>query len=184
MKRAFGCLMGIGFLILAYIFFLMWRGTNPLGVGTGNIGGRSSSVERGSGSGKSSTPSKGSTPSAGARTALSQISANPQKWEGKRVMVSGRVRGNTRYATNRNLYRLTDGNSSLLIVDDKTPPKEYSLRGVAGVVKVVNPPVGKGYAYIVNVKGDPKIDLKWQDVKGFFSGAVGEIKKGVHEATR
>jgi len=176
--------MAIVFVVLAYLFFLSWRGTRSWGTGTGNIGGRSSSVERGNGGNKSGAPAKGSTPSTGARTALSQISANPEKWRGKRVVVSGRVRGNTRYASNRNLYRLTDGTSSLLIVDDKAPPKEYSLRSIGGVVKVVKPPLGKGYAYIVNVKGDPKIDLKWQDVKGFFGGALGEIKKGVHEATR
>ena len=175
MKKAFGCLTMMVFLVLAYFFFLAWRGTGSLGVGSGNIGGQSSSTN----SGARSIPASG-----GKGSALSQISSSPQKWSGKRVTVSGRVRGNTRYATNRNLYRLTDGKSSLLIVDDTTPPKEYALRTISGTVKVVNPPVGKGYAYIVSVKGDPKIDLKWQDVKGFFGGALDEIKKNVHEATR
>ena len=177
MKKAFGCLMGIGFLILACVFFLSWRGMQPLGVETGNISERSSSD---TGSTRStpaaSKPNKGS--------ALSQVAANPQKWNGKRVTVSGRVRGNTRYATNRNLYRLTDGTSTMLIVDDKPPAKELSMRTVTGTVKVVKPPIGDGYAYIVSVKGDPKIDLKWDEVKGFFEEALGEIKKGVHEATR
>lgn len=171
MKKAFGCLMMIVFLILAYFFFQSWRGIKSWGVGTGNISGPSSSAP--------STP--GAT---NKRSALSQVAASPQKWNGKRVTVSGRVRGNTRYASNRNLYRLTDGKSTLLVVDDKAPAKEYSLRSVKGIVKVVKPPVGNGYAYIVSVKGDPKIDLKWDQVKGVVGGAIGEIKKGVHEATR
>lgn len=168
MKKAFGCLMVIGFLILAYFFFLQWRKTSEWGVGTGSIGGRSE-------------PS-GSTPARDSRSALTQVASNPQKWEGKRVTVTGRVRGNTRYASNRNLYRLTDGKSTLLIVDDKTPAKEYSKRSVKGVVKVVKPPIGEGYAYIVSVKGDPKIDLKWQDVSHFFSEKIADIKKGVETA--
>jgi len=174
MRKTFGCLMMIVFLALAYLFFLAWRNTGSLGVGTGSIGGSSSYNN-----GARSTPASG-----GKGSALSQISASPQKWNGKRVTVSGRVRGNTRYATNRNLYRLTDGKSTLLIVDDTTPPKEYALRTISGTVKVVNPPIGNGYAYIVSVKGDPKIDLKWQDVKGFFGEAFDEIKKDVHAATR
>ncbi len=165
--------MMIGFLILAYVFFLAWRNTNSMGVGTGSISGRSGSTNSGA----------RSTPAASKGSALTQISANPQKWNGKRVTVSGRVRGNTRYASNRNLYRLTDGKSSLLIMDDKAPTTEYSMRSVSGIVKVVKPPIGNGYAYIVSVKGDPKIDLKWQDVKGFFGEALGEIKKDIHAAT-
>ena len=163
--------MMIGFLVLAYFFFVTWRGARPLGVGTGSIGGRSSSTS-------------GDPGASNKRSALSQIAANPQKWNGKRVTVSGRVRGNTRYATNRNLYRLTDGTSTMIIVDDKKPASEYSLRSVSGTVKVVKPPIGSGYAYIVSVKGDPKIDLKWQDVKGFFGNAFEEAKKGIHEATQ
>ena len=170
MRKLFGCLMVIVFLVLAYFFFLAWRGTKPLGMGTGNIGGRSGAAP--------------STPAAhGKGSALTQIAANPQKWEGKRVTVSGRVRGNTRYASNRNLYRLTDGKSTLLIVDDKAPAKEYSLRSVKGVVKVVKPPVGKGYAYIVSVKGDPKIDLDWKDVEGFFADKIKDITKDVKITT-
>ena len=170
MRKVFGCLMTIGFLVLMYVFFLAWRGTRPAGVGTGNIGGRSSSA-----TGARSTPA---TPKG---SALSQIASNPRKWNGKRVTISGRVRGNARYATNRNLYRLIDGKSTLLIVDDQTPPKEYSLRSVSGTVRVVKPPIGKGYAYVVSVKGDPKIDLKWPEVKGFFSAAASEMKKGAYQ---
>ena len=176
MKKAFGCLMVIGFVILAYVFFLMWRGTSSLGTGTGSIGGRSGARTE-----------VGSTPSAepdGKGSAISQIASDPQKWQGKRVTVSGRVRGNTRYASNRNLYRLTDGESSLLIVDDKTPPKELDKRSVKGIVKVVKPPVGEGYAYIVSAKGDPKIELSWNDAKGFFSEELEKIKKNVNAATR
>ena len=176
MKKAFGCLMVIGFVILAYVFFVMWRGASPLGVGTGSISER-----------RSARPGTGSTPSAktaGKGSAVSQISSDPQKWKGKRVTVSGRVRGNTRYASNRNLYRLTDGKSSLLVLDDKTPPKELALRSVRGIVKVVKPPVGEGYAYIVSVKGDPKIDLTWKDAQHFFADKFQELKKDVHSATQ
>ncbi len=176
MKKAFGCLIVICFVVLAFLFFIKWRGTSSLGSGTGNIGGRSGAL-----------PETGSTPSlkpANKSSAISQIASNPQKWQGKRVTVSGRVRGNTRYASNRNLYRLTDGESSLLIVDDKTPPKELAQRSVKGTVKVVKPPVGEGYAYIVSAKGDPTIDLTWNDAKGFFSDKFQEIKKDVNAATR
>jgi hypothetical protein len=175
MKKAFGCLMVIGFVILAYVFFVMWRGASPLGVGTGSIGGHSSA-----------RPEAGSTPDAkpaSKGSAISQIASNPQKWKGRRVTVTGRVRGNTRYASNRNLYRLTDGESSLLIVDDKTPPKELAQRSVKGIVKVLKPPVGEGYAYIVSAKGDPKIDLSWNDAKGFFTEEFQKIKKDVNAAT-
>jgi hypothetical protein len=168
--------MVIGFVILAYVFFVMWRGTSPLGVGTGSIGGRSS--ER---------PKAGSTPGAkpaSKDSAISQIAANPQKWKGKRVTITGRVRGNTRYASNRNLYRLTDGKSSLLIVDDQKPPKEYTLRSVKGVVKVVKPPVGEGYAYIVSAKGEPKIDLSWDEAKDSLNEEFQKIKRDVHAATQ
>jgi hypothetical protein len=175
MKKAFGCLMVICFVILAYVFFVMWRGASPLGVGTGSIGGRSSA-----------RPEAGSTPGTkpgGKDSAISQISSDPQKWKGMRVTVSGRVRGNTRYASNRNLYRLTDGKSSLLVVDDKTPPEELAQRSVKGIVKVVKPPVGEGYAYIVSAKGDPKIELSWKDAQGFFSDEFQKIKKNVNAAT-
>jgi hypothetical protein len=176
MRKAFGCLMVIGFLILAYVFFVMWRGASPLGVGTGNIGGRTSA-----------RPEAGSTPGAkpaSKGSAISQIAANPQKWKGKRVTISGRVRGNTRYASNRNLYRLTDGKSSLLVVDDQKPPKEYTLRSVKGIVKVVKPPVGEGYAYIVSAKGDPKIDLSWDEAKDSLNEEFQKIKRDVNAATR
>lgn len=165
--------MVIGFLVLAYLFFVVWRGAIPWGVGTGSIGGRSEQAE--------STPATNSA--SGKGSALTQVATNPQKWEGKTVTVAGRVRGNTRYASNRNLYRLTDGESTLFIVDDKTPPKEYAWRSIKGEVKVLKPPVGDGYAYIVNVKGDPKIDLDWKEVQGFFTERIEDIKKGVGTAT-
>jgi hypothetical protein len=189
MKKAFGCLMVIVFLILAYVFFVLWRRASPLGVGTGSIGRRLGAI---SDSHDWSTPStsKGthntsaSVHSSGGRSALSQIAANPQKWKGRRVTVSGRVRGNTHYASNRNLYRLTDGSSSLLVVDDKTPPKEYALRSVQGIVKVVKPPLGEGYAYIVSAKGEPKLELDWKDAEHFFTDKFNAIKKDVRVTTK
>lgn len=93
------------------------------------------------------------------------------------------MRGYTRYASNRNLYRLTDGKSSLLVLDDQQTPKELDKRIVKGIVKVLKPPVGEGYAYIVSVKGDPKIDLTWQDTKSFFGDKFQELKKDVNSAT-
>ena len=177
MKKAFGCLMVICFLILAYVFFIRWRNTSSLGTGTGSISGRVSSLL-----GKGSTPEAKQGAKSSSST-LAQVAANPQNWKGKRVTVSGRVRGNTRYASNRNLYRLTDGKSSLLVVDDQAAPKEYALRNVKGIVKVLKPPMGEGYAYIVSAKGDPKIELTWNDAKGFFNDKFQDIKDKVNAAT-
>ena len=64
-------------------------------------------------------------------------------------------------------------------MDDKSPPKEYWPRTVSGTVKVVKPPLGKGYAYIVSVKGNPNINLKWQDVSSFFGDKYNAVKKQV-----
>lgn len=179
MRKAVGCLIVIGFVILAYVFFVLWRRTPSLGTSTGSIGQRSSALPTRNGS----TPGAKSHASGGT-TKISQISSHPQQWKGKRVSVSGRVRGNTRYASNRNLYRLTDGDSSLLVVDDQKPPTELALRSVKGIVKVLKPPVGEGYAYIVSAKGDPKIELNWKDAQQFFSHEFQKVKKDVHSATQ
>lgn len=169
MRKALGCLVLIVFLILGYFFLMAWRNYMPQGVGTGNIGGRSEPASR--------QPSQ-------RRSMLRQIAEEPEKFEGKRVTVTGRVRGTARYASNRNLYRLAENDYRLVIVDDKSPPKEYALRTITGVVQVIKPPLGNGYAYIVSVKGDPKIELDWQDVQAFFTEKLGDIKQGVQEATR
>jgi hypothetical protein len=166
MKKLFGAILLLLFLVGAYFFVQSWKGTAPWGVGTGKLAARSG------GSGSASTP-------ASKTSLIRQISDNPQKFVGKRVTVSGRVRGNSKYASNRNTYRITDGQYSLLVVDDKSAPKEYWPRTVSGTVKVVKPPLGKGYAYIVSVKGNPNINLKWQDVSSFFGEKYNAVKKEV-----
>ena len=166
MKKLLGALLLLLFLVGTYFFVLRWKATTSWGVGTGAI------ARRNVNSPVVSTPATKSS-------LIKQISQNPQKFRGKRVHVSGRVRGNSKYASNRNLYRITDGQYSLLVVDDKAAPVEYSQRWIAGTVKVLQPPVGSGYAYIVSVKGNPNIDLKWQDVQKFFGEKFMTVKKGV-----
>lgn len=148
-----------------YFMVKSWKGTPSWGVGTGNI--------NAGGAPDVATPSK---------SLISQISENPRKFVGKRVTISGRVRGNQKYAANRNLYRLTDGNDSLVVIDDKSAPKEYWQRSVSGIVKVVRPPLGAGYAYVVAVKSDPKLELKWADVASFFSDKYQAVKKSIKAA--
>ena len=170
MKKLFGAILMLVFLVGAYFFIKQWSTTTPWGAGTGQIAKRNGSTA-------ASTP-------ATKKSLIKEISQSPQKFEGKRVNISGRVRGNSKYASNRNMYRLTDGQYSLLVIDDKSAPIEYSLRAVAGTVKVVKPPLGNGYAYVVNVKGNPNIDLKWQDVSRFFGEKYGAVKTEVKRATR
>jgi hypothetical protein len=165
MKKLFGAIVLLLFLVGAYLFVKSWKGTAPWGVGTGSLAHRAGTSPE--------TTSEAKT------SLIRRISDNPQQYSGKRVTVSGRVRGNVKYASNRNTYRLTDGQYSLLVVDDKATPKEYWPRTVSGTVKVVKPPLGKGYAYIVSVKGNPNINLKWQDVAGFFTEKYQEVKKEV-----
>jgi hypothetical protein len=167
MKKLFGAILLLLFLVGVYFFVRSWKGTASWGVGTGKLARRAGAPPEDTGTAATKT------------SLIRQISDNPQQYVGKRVTVSGRVRGNVKYASNRNTYRLTDGQYSLLIVDDKATPKEYWPRTVSGTVKVVKPPFGKGYAYIVSVKGNPNINLKWQDVASFFSEKYRDVKKEV-----
>jgi hypothetical protein len=168
MKKLLGAVLLLVILVGAYFFVQSWKATASWGVGTGKIAGRST--------GGPSTPT-------GKNSLIKQIAENPQKFAGKHVSISGRVRGSSKYASNRNLYRLTDGQYSLLVLDDKETPIEYAQRWVAGTVKVVKPPLGKSYAYVVSVKRNPDIDLKWTDVKTFFGEKYNVVKKGVKTAT-
>lgn len=164
MRKLIALILLVLFFVAGYFAFKLWQGTAPWGGSTGAM------ARHGGVSAAKTTI---------APSLIRQISENPQKFAGKHVAVSGRVRGNSKYASNRNIYRLTDGQYSILIVDDKTAPKEYWPRTASGVVKVVKPPLGKGYAYIVSVKGNPNINLKWQDVAGFFITKYNAVKKDV-----
>lgn len=165
MKKMLGAVLLLVFLVGAYFFIKKWKGTVSWGVGTGKIAHHNTDA----GAVKNSL--------------IRDISENPGKYNGKQVSLTGRVRGPGKYASNRNLYKLTDGKYSLLVVDDKSAPIEYANRSVSGVVKEVKPPIGSGYAYIVSVKGNPNIDLKWTDVAKFFTTKYDAVKKGVHDAT-
>jgi hypothetical protein len=171
MGKLFGAVLFLIFLVGAYFFVKQWKSTSSWGASTGTIARREGVKPT------ESTPARASS-------LIAQISQNPQKFAGKRVSVSGRVRGNSKYASNRNLYRLTDGKYSLMVVDDKAAPKEYWPRAVTGTVKVIKPPLGNGYAYIVNVKGNPNINLKWQDVKSFFGEKIEGVKTEAQRALR
>lgn len=171
MKKLLSAILFLIFLVGAYLFIKKWKTLPPMGVGTGKI-------SQAGGGGTSS-----SSQATSANSKIRQISDNPRQWEGKQVSLSGRVRGNTKYASNRNMYKITDGKYYLVVVDDKTAPIEYANRYVSGVVKVVKPPMGEGYAYIVSVKGNPNINLKWTDVSSFFSDKYKDVKKGINDAT-
>lgn len=172
MRKVFTLLLLVILAVGAWYFVQSVRGTQSWGVGTGKIGQRSGVRSHSS----KSTPSQSHT--------LAQIVAQPQKFVGKTVVVSGRVQGAAKYASNRNIYRLTDGKSTLLVVDDKPSPKDLWPRQARGVVKVLQNPLGKDYAYVVSVKGDPKLELQWQDVKRFFGEKFEVLKKDLGEAVR
>jgi hypothetical protein len=144
-----------------WVFFKAWRGTTPLAVGTGRIAGTSTDLagrdQRGIGT--------------KARSKLRGITDNPLRYKDKRVTVTGRVRGAGKLASNRNIYTLAEGNDRILVIDDKTRPKEYWPRTVSGVVKVVGPPVGGlNYAYIVDVKNPAKFTApQWSEIKDYFT---------------
>ena len=176
MRKLGGCLMLIVFAVGAYFFYQQWRTTTPWGVGTGKIGGRSEDI-----------PARDKrSPVAKTRSVIFQIAENPTRFTDKTVTVTGRVRGAGRLASNRNIYRLTDGEHRLLVIDDKAPPKDYALRTVKGKVKLLKPPIGNAsYAYLVSVKEGAKIDeLTWNEAKGFFTDKFQDIQKGVKEAVK
>jgi len=153
------------FLILialgAWTFFKAWRGTTPMGAGTGRIAGKETDL-----AGRDSRGLGAKT-----RSKLRGITDDPLRYQNQRISISGRVRGPGKLAANRNIYTLSDGNDRILVIDDKAPPKEYWPRTVNGVVKVVGPPIGGlRHAYLVDVREPAKFTApKWQDIKNYFS---------------
>jgi hypothetical protein len=176
MRKLAGCVTLLVFLVGAFFFVRQWRSTAPWGAGTGTIAGNSHD---------SATRDKRS-PVVKARSTLAQIIDNPTRFTNKTVTVTGRVRGAGRLASNRNIYRLTQGEYRLLVIDDKPPPKDLALRTVSGRVKLIKPPLGtSSYAYLVSVKEGVKFnEPSWREVSGWFTGTYGDVKKVVKDVVK
>jgi hypothetical protein len=163
----------VAMLFGAYWFVKGWRSTTPWAVGTGRIQAKSEDIperdERGVGTKTRST--------------LGEIAANPTRFQGKRMTVTGRVRSAGKYASNRNIYTLVSGDDRILVIDDKAPPREYWPRTVTGVVQVIGPKVGGlNRAYLVDVKQGVKVNPpKWETVSRFFTDKYNQVKSGVQE---
>jgi len=168
MRKLGGCFTLIVFLAVAYFLVQQWRATSPLGIGTGSIAG--------GGSGKKQP----------ARSTLVQIVENPTRFTNRKLTVTGRVRGAGRLASNRNIYRLIEGDYKLLVIDDKAPPKDYALRTVSGQVKLIKPPIGNtSYAYLVSVKEGVKFpEPSWKEASGWFTGKYFDAKNAVKETVK
>lgn len=176
MRKLGGCLVLIVFAVGAYFMWQQWRSVTPWGVGTGQIAGRSEDI-----------PARDKrSPVVKARSTLVQIVDNPTRFTEKTVTVTGRVRGAGRMASNRNIYRLSDGEHRLLVIDDKSLPKDYALRTVTGKVKLIKPPLGTAsYAYLVSVKEGARFDEPdWNELKNWFGDTFEDIKQGVKETTK
>ncbi|MBV9864828.1 MAG: hypothetical protein JO316_05730 [Abitibacteriaceae bacterium] len=157
----------------AFYFVKKWHSVTPWGTETGKIGGASRDLPARD---KRSVPQK-------VGSQLHEIVTNPTRFENKRATVNGRVRGASKYASNRNIYMLTDGNDRILVIDDKQPPQEYWPRAVSGTVKVIGPPIGGlQYAYIVDVKQGVKVNPPtWSEVSHFFTDKYQDVKQGAKE---
>ena len=176
MGRIIGLILVLGMLWGAIQFVRQWNATTPPGVGSGRIAGKSQNL-----------PARDKRPvSAKVKSQLVQITENPARFESKRATVRGRVRGAMKYASNRNMYLLVEGDNRLLVIDDKKPPREYWPRTVSGTVKVIGPPVGGlQYAYLVDVKKGVRIDPpKWTDIAHFFTDKYNKVKTSLQEELR
>jgi hypothetical protein len=168
MRRLLGCGMVIVMLIAALFFVRGWNAVTTWGTGTGNI--------------NREIQERAPTVRRGAESALRQISQNPIKFKGQKKTVRGRVRAATKIASNRNLYLLVEGDSRVLVIDDKAPPRVYYPRQVTGVVQTVAGFGGKEYAYVTDVKSGVKVNpLKWQDIAKFFTEKYDDVQAGVRE---
>jgi hypothetical protein len=174
--RAVGRLIFLIIVVVgAWLFLHRWHSTTPWAVGTGNIGGKSVGTQT-------------HNPKPVARQShdlLHEIAQNPTRYKDKKVTVTGRVHGTTKYASNRNMYSLYNGPDRILVIDDKKAPEMDRLRTVSGVVKVIGPSVGGlNYAYLVDVKQGVRYDEpKWGDVAHFFTDKFEDIKEGFKEET-
>ncbi len=174
MRKLIGLVALIIMLFGAYWFVRGWRSTTPWAVGTGRIQGSSKDIpardERGAGTKTRST--------------IGEITANPTRFEGKRMTVTGRVRSAGKYASNRNMYMLVSGDDRILVIDDKAPPREYWPRTVTGTVQTIGPKIGGiNRAYLVSVREGVKINPpKWETVSRFFTEKYRDVKAGVDDA--
>lgn len=161
MKKILNVAMLVLMVFGAVLFVRGWRKTSPLGVGTGEI------------SGKSLDPRARDERPLGqkVRSKLRDITDNPLRYKDQPMTVTGRVRGAGKLASNRNIYTISEGDDRLLVIDDKKPPTEYYRRTVKGIVKVIGPPVGGlQYAYLVDVKEGVKFNPpRWSEIKDYFS---------------
>ncbi len=161
MKKIFNLALVFLMFVGMALFVRSWRKTSPQGMGTGDIAGKSSDLAA-----RDQRPLGQKV-----RSKLREISDNPLRFKDQRMTIKGRVRGAGKLASNRNIYTITEGRDSLLVIDDKTPPKDYWTRTVSGVVKVVGPPVGGlQRAYLVDVKEGVKFNApKWSELKDYFT---------------
>lgn len=173
--RAIGRLILLVVVVIVGIFFVgKWRSTTPLGYGTGNYAGNSAQA-------KSDDDLNTKT-----RSRFSEIVNNPESHANKRITLTGRVYGTSKYASNRNIYSLTALDNSdvrVLVIDDKTPPQDYNTRTVSGTLKLIGPKVGGHQnAYLVDVKDPIRFTPpQFAQVKQFFSQKYRQVASGVQE---
>lgn len=175
MRGIFRLIMVVLVVLVGFYFVQQWRSVTPWGVGTGRIGGVSRDL-----------PARDRRPvTQKVGSSIKEVISNPTRFENKKVSLTGRVRGVTKYASNRNMYLLVEDESNkILVIDDKDPPEQDWPRTVSGTVKVIGPPIGGlQYAYLVDVKqGVQFTPPKWEQIKDYFSGKYNEVKKGVKES--
>jgi hypothetical protein len=160
MRKITGLILGVLMVVGLVGFVRQWRYTTAPAYGTGDIAGNSAD--------RAARDSRGIGTKM--RERFRNITQNPLRYQDQRVTVTGRVRGATKLASNRNIYTLTQGDYRLLVIDDKAPPREYWPRTVNGTVKVIGPPVGGlQYAYVTDVREPAKFNApRWQDIKHYF----------------
>ena len=161
MWKFIGLVLVVLMVVGLFGFVRQWRGTTAPTYGTGDIAGNSADRaqrdERGAGTKM--------------RERFRAITQNPTRYKSQRVTITGRVRGATKIASNRNVYTLTQGKYRLLVIDDGPRPREYWPRTVKGVVQLIGPPVGGlQYAYVVDVGQPAKFNApQWNDIRQYFT---------------
>lgn len=169
--RKLGSLIALIVMAIGAFFFVkQWHSVTPWGTETGKIGGSSRDL-----------PTRDKrTVAAKASSQMHEIVSNPTRFENKQATITGRVRSASKYASNRNIYTLVNGDDRILVIDDKAPPLEYRLRTVKGTVKIIGPPIGGWqYAYIVSVKEGVKVNPPtWSNISHFFTDKYTAVKHG------
>lgn len=171
MGKIFGCL-GLILMVIGGVWFARrWNHFPDQGESTGLIARRHDANAK-------DTEAK-------TRSSLQQIADEPTRFKGQTKSITGRVRDASKIASNRNMYTLVDGESRILVIDDKAAPKPYYPRTVTGVVQTIGPPIGGlNYAYLTDVKSGVKVNPpSWDEVKVFFTtkydAVSGEVKKQI-----